>query len=537
MARPNIILLIVDTLREDRLGISGYRPGLTPNLDRLAGNSLRATGHFANGCVTQVAFPAMFTSTLPFDYGGYNDGIRHRPVAFPEVLREAGYETWGVVTGHPCSSHFGYDRGFDHFVDLIDLYQWFRSIFKTMLRELFDRWQSGELTDAEMFAWLSETYDSCLADTIHFIERLDRLGMPESGRNRTRLLGEVKAERDLLRQDPRAICDKLIALDQDYQFALGVAVPPPALLRRIRRRNRIRDRLNRRIMLLSDRRAFRAETVNDLFAQYLAGRESGQPFFALLHYFDLHEAKLLLSNWTSRKALRFPAAAGRALSGRAPGQGGIFYDVTLAMVDEQVGRLLRLLDLHDLARDTVLVVTGDHGIEAGAPARPFKSDMSRAFYDEFIHVPFFAHGSGIAPEEIDGLASHLDLAPTILEIAGSAVPESFQGASLFRRRTNHPAFVVSENAGNGRCDMAEKTLFFGLRSERCKTVFEAQDFIVAEREVYDLVQDPFEQTNLVGTEAFPAERAAHLAFVQARVNGLKEALLHGHHALRSGVTR
>ena len=103
--RPNIILVIVDTLRYDRLGSSGYRPALTPNIDKLVANGLSFSNNHANGCVTSVAFPSIFTSTLPLDYGGYEDGIHNRPTSFPEILKNVGYENYGLITGHPCSSH------------------------------------------------------------------------------------------------------------------------------------------------------------------------------------------------------------------------------------------------------------------------------------------------------------------------------------------------------------------------------------------------------------------------------------------------
>ena len=55
--RPNVIFLIVDCLRQDKLGATGYKPDLTPNLNKLYLNGLKATKHYSNGCVTQVAFP------------------------------------------------------------------------------------------------------------------------------------------------------------------------------------------------------------------------------------------------------------------------------------------------------------------------------------------------------------------------------------------------------------------------------------------------------------------------------------------------
>jgi arylsulfatase A-like enzyme len=522
-SKPNIVFLIVDTLRQDRLGEFGYRPMVTPNLDRIARGGLCATQNFANGCVTQVAFPAMFTSTLPFDYGGYNEGINNRPVAFPEVLRDAGYETWGVVTGHPCCSFFGYGRGFDEFIDLIDLHQWFRQIFKAMLRDLLNRWKDGRLSDQEMFELLEANYGKALAVTEHFIDQLNNMGMPESGMPRDRVLRQVREEREVLKRNPRAVCEKIVDLDQQYMWVLGMERVPPRLRARLARRRKLQKAINRRLMLFTDRRVFPAPTVNDLFDAHLARRERAKPLFALVHFFDLHESKMFLSYWTADKAKRFPAALARAKAGRTGGQGGLLYDLTLNIVDAHVGRLMAILEKHGMAKDTIIVVTGDHGASAGLPRRPFVSDMSRAFYDEFLHVPFIINGPGIEPRHIDTLTNHLDLGPTILDLAGLGKPAAFQGKSLLARPAPDYEFVVSENAGNGRCDFDHKPLFFGVRGRRCKTIYETRDALVHEREVYDLIADPTEQNNLVASERFPRERARHRDYVEARLSGILRA--------------
>ena len=267
---PNVILLIVDTLRYDRLGVSGYRPAVTPHLDALATGGVNCPNHFANGCVTSVAFPSMFTSSLPFDYGGYDEGIRNRPVSFPELLRDAGYETWGVVTGHPCSSHFGYGRGFENLLDLIDLYQWFRSVYIASLRELRDLRHSGEITESELIVRFAPKFRRVLDDSERFIDELDRVKAPRSGRPRQTLRAMVRAERIVFESDPMASWTKIDVLGPDYQFALGEAVLTPNRRHRIFRRKSLFARINQRIHLVSNRRAFDAGEVNRQFGQFLA---------------------------------------------------------------------------------------------------------------------------------------------------------------------------------------------------------------------------------------------------------------------------
>lgn len=521
---PNIILLIIDTLRYDRLGISGYRPAVTPNLDALAADGINCPNYFSNGCVTSFAFPGMFTSSLPFDFGGYDDGIRHRPVSFPEVLQQDGFETYGLVTGHPCSSHFGYDRGFDKFLDLIDLYQWFRSIYVAALDELITSWQAGEISEAELMAVFVPKFGSVLDDTETFIAALNAAGAPRSGRPRNPLLAAVRAERKLLDTNPHACLEKIITLKSDYQFALGENGLSRRTQQRIDRRKKLFRRFNKRVHLLSNRRAFDAGVVNKQFDGFLAHR-SDKPFFALLHYFDLHEAKLqiskLLARPTPRRITDGIRAYRRITKNRPPEQRGILYDMGLALVDDQLGELRRILSRHGVADDTVVVITGDHGTEAGAPHRGLGSNLPRLFYDEHLQVPLIVHGPGIAPETINALSSHLDLAPTILGIAGITSPEHFQGLPIHERHAHPEPLVWSENAGLGRCNIATKPLYMSVRSATHRSIVCAENFTPELREFYDLQNDPFAQNNLAGSDQFSEIRESHLVAIRERLEILR----------------
>ena len=500
---------------------------MTPHLDEIAAGGINCRNYFSIGCVTSLAFPGMFTSSLPFDFGGYDDGIRDRPVSFPELLRADGFETYGLVTGHPCSSHFGYDRGFEHFLDLIDLYQWFRSIYVAALGELISSWQAGETGESELMAIFVPKFRSVLDDTERFIAALESAGAPRSGRPRKPLLAAVRAERELFESDPRTSLEKIAVLQSDYQFALGEA----NLSRRTLRRKKLFKRFNKRIHLLSNRRAFDAGVVNQQFDGFLS-RRSDRPYFALLHYFDLHEAKLqiskLLAQPTPRRIHNGIRAYRRVKAGSASNQRGILYDMGLALVDEHFGELRRILTRHGVAKDTVLVITGDHGTEAGRPHRGLGSNLARLFYDEHLHVPLILHGPGIAPETIDALSSHLDLAPTILDIAGIAPPDVFQGRPIKERHAHPEALVWSENAGLGRCNIPDKPLYMSVRSAAHRSIVCAQDFTPELREFYDLANDPFAQNNLAGSDQCSEIRDSHLAAIRARLDDLRRQSLAQH---------
>lgn len=522
-SQPNIIFLIIDSLRYDRLSRNGHLKSLTPNLDQLCIDGVTAQNFFANGPATQFAFPSIFTSTLPLDHGGYNSGILSRPVSLPEALGRGGYECWGVVTGHPCSSRFHYNRGFATFYDMVDLYQWFRSVYKTGLRELLERWQRGELTKDDLQKRVIENYASFLADTENFIIQMEQIGAPRSGRSRKKLLPQVRQERALLEKDPLGVCEKLLLLDQNYQYALGVASVTPALLRKFKWRRIIRDLINSKMYILSERRAFTAPVVNKLFSQFLKTRDNKKPFFALLHYFDLHESKLLISAMNLKKLMRLPRAIARAIRGRKGSS--LFYDITLSMVDDDVSHLKKIIKKANIDSNTILIVTSDHGVEAGTPHRKNKTnkntDLSKHFYDEMIHVPFIISGSGITPKTISELTSQIDIGPTILSLAGQSVPSEFHGISVLERDKTPVEFIISENAGNNYCDPVRKPIFISMRTKHYKSTFKIENGVATERDFYDLIVDPLEKTNQVNSTIQLSLRTRLRQFAEERGRHVK----------------
>ncbi len=498
---PNIILLIIDTLRFDKLGSSGYQPAVTPNIDSLVNGGCSFVNNHSNGCVTSVAFPSIFTSTMPFDYGGYDDGIIDRPKSFPEVLQTAGYENYGLMTGHPCSSHFGYDRGFDRFYDLIDFYQWFRAAYVTYLAELIEQYVDNDKQSTKIFETIVEKYRRVLLDTLKYIDKLQdlpvRLPKPEK---RNRIRTKVNAELRLIEKTPSLVIDKMILLAEDYQNYLGVPEVSKTQLMYRKWKKRIALKLHKRVFILSERRAVGASFVNALFTSLMANRKS-KPCFVALHYFDLHEAKLqiskILCSLNLIEIFKFLTAAFACWKGRKVGQGGLLYDIALRRIDDEVGKFLKILKDSGMAENTVIVLTGDHGTEAGFPIRNFGSNLSRLFYKEHLHVPLTFYGKGIEPTKDLRLVSHIDLAPTILGLADCPVPESFCGVDLIKNQRHVNMEVWSENAGKGRCLLDSKRLFFGRRTKKWNVIGYSDKFEPSLTEFYDLKHDPYEQNNLI----------------------------------------
>jgi arylsulfatase A-like enzyme len=117
--KPNVLLLTIDTLRADMLSCSGYSEQLTPHIDQLAESGIRFEQAITGGSWTQAAFPVIMTSTYASMYGGCLGPLSPQRPSPIEALAAAGYTTAGFSTSPLVSRTYGYQRGFEQFVDLV----------------------------------------------------------------------------------------------------------------------------------------------------------------------------------------------------------------------------------------------------------------------------------------------------------------------------------------------------------------------------------------------------------------------------------
>ena len=113
--RPNVLLIVVDTLRREELGAYGYPRSTSPNLDRLARAAVRYDQAFSQAAWTTPSISSLLTSRYPSQLGieGELTKLAEDVVLLPEVLRAEGYVTGGVVSHSFCSQKWNFDQGFD----------------------------------------------------------------------------------------------------------------------------------------------------------------------------------------------------------------------------------------------------------------------------------------------------------------------------------------------------------------------------------------------------------------------------------------
>jgi arylsulfatase A-like enzyme len=115
---PSIVLVSIDTLRADRLGVMGNTRGLTPTLDRLATEGLLFEQATSPAPWTLPAHASLFTSRLPHDlrrHWDFTTAVHVRWTLLAERLYEAGYRTAAFTGAGYVSSQFGFSQGFEVF--------------------------------------------------------------------------------------------------------------------------------------------------------------------------------------------------------------------------------------------------------------------------------------------------------------------------------------------------------------------------------------------------------------------------------------
>lgn len=178
-------------------------------------------------------------------------------------------------------------------------------------------------------------------------------------------------------------------------------------------------------------------------------------------------------------------------------------------IDREIGRIVESLRQQGLADNTVIIFTADNGFALGDRGMSDKWYM----WEEDIRVPMLIVDLRIpadkAAHQVDAIALNVDMAPTILSLAGVPVPAGMQGSNL-------SPFVAGQTPADWRKDFfyEHHTLedqlapSEGIRTDELKYIRwtvprkEKKGSEARAEELYDLTKDPYEQHNLIADAAY-----------------------------------
>lgn len=175
------------------------------------------------------------------------------------------------------------------------------------------------------------------------------------------------------------------------------------------------------------------------------------------------------------------------------------YLSTAASMDRNIGRVLDYLDEHDLAKNTIVIYLSDQGFYMGEHGWFDK----RFMYEESFRTPMVARFPGVIKPKtkINGFAMNLDIAPTMLDIAGVAIPADMQGVSIYPLLTGKKKSIRDEvyyhYYENGEHAVSPH---FGVRTSRYKLIRYYKR--VEGWELFDLKKDLHEMNNLYGKKGY-----------------------------------
>lgn len=178
-------------------------------------------------------------------------------------------------------------------------------------------------------------------------------------------------------------------------------------------------------------------------------------FFAWFHFFDPHAQYV-----PHKEAPDFSKDS----TGAANGQTRQIYDQEVWYTDKHIGRVLDYVASQPWGEDTAIIMTADHGeafLEHGMAWH------GQQIWNELVHVPLFVYVPGQPPQRVKEKRSHIDVAPTILDLMGVPIPDdgSLRGHSLIAdvlsKDNKHEERDVYVDMPAGPYNEAKRAIIFG----------------------------------------------------------------------------
>ncbi len=190
--RPNVILIMVDTLRADRLPAYGYGRIRTPAIDALAADGGVFEQTFSQASWTKPSAASLLTGLYPSTHQCYRkaDLLPEAVTTLPEAMKAAGWRTGGIVTNINLAPSFQFDQGYDEYLYLAPDYffgasesssklaaynglRLFRERFLSKRKDVRHYYQDAATATAAANAWIDRNGKSRFFLFLHYMDPHD----------------------------------------------------------------------------------------------------------------------------------------------------------------------------------------------------------------------------------------------------------------------------------------------------------------------------------------------------------------------------
>ena len=445
-SRPNVLFVMTDQQRADCWGAAGNRVIRTPNMDRIAQEGARFTAAYSATPTCTPARSALLTGLAPWHHGmlGYSEMAARYPLEKPQAMRDAGYSTMTIGKNHyaPIRNGHGYERMLlDEHCPCGNGPAALAAALKKgpVERSDYDSWFAHEAPLADPHA-TGLWWNDCEGRPYALPERLHPTTW--TGDSAVRFLSDYNERR------PFFLKVSFIRPHSPYD-------PPERFMKEYAEAD------------------LPAAQVGKWAARY-ERRDT--------------ELNTLWHGKLDAAAIRRARQA---------------YYGCITQVDEQVGRILEVLERRKLLEETLIVFTSDHGDMTGDQNLWRKSYG----YEASARIPMAMRWpKGLIAAErgqvMEQPVELRDVLPTLLDAAGAAAARPMDGRSLLELvRTKGAGWREIIDLEHDVC-YSPANHWNGMTDGKWKYLFHAMD---GEEQLFDLRQDPHELNDLAGVSGQAGE--------------------------------
>ena len=467
--KPNIIYIMTDDQSEK--AISAYNKTLvtTPNIDRFAKEGIRFTNFFVGNSICGPVRATLLTGQHSHKNGMKDNRTRFDSsrITLPKLIQQAGYQTAHVGKWHLQS----YPTGFDYWKIFPGQGFYYNPRFILMNGDTVE--QSGYATDVvtdEAMLWMKEKRDPSKPFLLFmhynaphrnfypspkYIKQYSTKKFPEP----TTLYSDTAGRGSAWRMQTMSIL-------HDMKLCSDLKVDPAYLM---------------------DNPLLRPDSAEINY------------YHAIMRRIPEEERKQIKEIYAKRgQILQEQKPTGKKLLAMKYQWYMQDYLACVVSVDENMGRLTKFLDSVGLTKNTVIMYTSDQGFYLGENGWFDK----RFMYDVSMRTPLLIRWpqKTKAGEVATQMVQNIDLAPTILDIAGAKVPGWMQGISFKPVLLNSKALSLHTSLYYRYYEFVKDHSVLphvGVRTAQYKLIY---FYTVNEWQLYDLQNDAREKHNLVDSK-------------------------------------